>query len=266
MFLVFLFALPGLACAGASDWVEVDNIRARLMTGEETDKGIEAALEVNLQEGWHSYWRVPGDAGLPPEFDWSGSDNIKDVQIFWPVPKRKKEIIFNTFGYDDAVLFPLEITREANDKAATADLALDIMICKDICIPQHLDLSLDIPPDSAAEAAHISAIKTARDALPKDNGHNGLIIQSAVIGADALVVNVTAENGLAENLDLLPDAGEVLLTSPPEVIIAQDTPNKAMIKIPKGEDTDNLSHALAGKTLSLILINGDHAVEKIIEY
>ena len=60
-------------------------------------------------QGWKTYWRMPGDAGIPPQFDWSGSQNVKSVEVLWPAPQRFIDSGGETVGYKDRVVFPLRI-------------------------------------------------------------------------------------------------------------------------------------------------------------
>ncbi|UFZ03733.1 thioredoxin family protein [Bradyrhizobium ontarionense] len=139
---------PTMAAAGGLPHKpEVDT---RLLVGEvaRADGGPTeawAGLDVRLGSGWHTYWRSAGDAGAPPEFDWSGSRNIADVTVEWPAPRRFTEQDIDTFGYDEHVLFPLRVRLQ--DGTAPAHLALKavLFVCSVICTQQEAQLEADIP-------------------------------------------------------------------------------------------------------------------------
>ncbi|CCD85160.1 putative suppressor for copper-sensitivity B; putative protein-disulfide reductase [Bradyrhizobium sp. ORS 285] len=126
------------------------NLDTRLLVGDvaRADSGAATAwagLDVRLGAGWHTYWRSPGDAGAPPEFDWSGSRNVAEVTVEWPAPRRFSEQDIDTFGYDEHVMFPLRV--QLRDRAAPAHLTLKavLFVCSIICTQQETQLEADIP-------------------------------------------------------------------------------------------------------------------------
>lgn len=123
---------------------------ARLFQAETSDGAWNAGLEITLSEGWKTYWRVPGESGVPPQFDWSGSANLKAVTVGWPAPRRYRDAAGETIGYLDRVVFPLRIDRL--DASAPADLKLSLFyaVCKDVCIPAEEKLSLKLAAASSA--------------------------------------------------------------------------------------------------------------------
>ena len=138
--LTFIFSLP----AQASDWVEGDHFRAKLAAVPEGSNRM-AVLEIEMEEGWHTYGQEPGDAGLPPRFHWDESKNLKGVNINWPETVQKREFdMFNVNAYVGQVQFPLDITPEDENKNVELDLGLKIMVCSDICIPAEADLFLKL--------------------------------------------------------------------------------------------------------------------------
>ena len=80
--------LPAPTRAGeASPWSSVDGAAIRLLPGKAPAAGP-AGIEIKLAEGWKTYWRSPGDAGIPPTFDWSKSQNLGSIAVLWPAPSR----------------------------------------------------------------------------------------------------------------------------------------------------------------------------------
>jgi DsbC/DsbD-like thiol-disulfide interchange protein len=160
--------VPGVdAFALESPWVDGYKARARLLAGVPagaTGAPLMAFVEIELPEGWKTYWRSPGDAGgLPPSFDWSKSANLASVNVLYPAPKLMIDKAGATIGYKDRVIFPVEIKPQDAEKPMSLGLALDFGICKDICVPVQAELAIDIPasandaaPEEAAEAlAHV---------------------------------------------------------------------------------------------------------------
>lgn len=149
--------------------------RAELLPGYAAEGGRVAALRISLDPGWKTYWRRPGEAGISPVFDWSGSENLAEVKIAWPAPEAFDSYGLLTLGYHDEMLLPLTIT--AADPAAPVKLSLGLTygVCEDICIPARADLSLTIAPGAPDEGA--AAIRAALAAQPK-KAPEGLIISA----------------------------------------------------------------------------------------
>jgi DsbC/DsbD-like thiol-disulfide interchange protein len=148
-----------------------------------------AALRVRLAPGWKTYWRAPGDAGIPPAFDWSGSRNVAGVQIHWP---RPDVFLFNgmrTVGYAREMVLPVRIV--PRDPAAPISLAADVElgVCNDICMPARLDLAADLPPVGSADPA----IRAALAARPETAAEAGVRRHACAVEATADGLRVTAE-------------------------------------------------------------------------
>jgi DsbC/DsbD-like thiol-disulfide interchange protein len=163
---VIAFSLA--AAAGSGDWVRRDHSAVRLVAGESEANGRLAGVEFELAEGWKTYWRMPGESGVPAEFDWSGSLNVADVEVEWPAPHRMVDAAGEGVGYDGHVVFPLHVRLDDPEKPARLDLKLFYAVCKDICIPASADLSLDLAPGPADGAgsgliARFQALVPAED-------------------------------------------------------------------------------------------------------
>jgi DsbC/DsbD-like thiol-disulfide interchange protein len=135
----------------ASDWFQGFNNKARLVAGtaaRDGEPGLYAGVEVSMPAGWKTYWRSPGDAGgVPPEFDWQGSDNLAAARVLYPAPHRLHDKAGDVVGYKDGVVFPVLLTPK--DKGAPVKLQGKVSygVCKDICIPAEAELQIIIPPD-----------------------------------------------------------------------------------------------------------------------
>jgi DsbC/DsbD-like thiol-disulfide interchange protein len=130
---------------------------ARLIGGE-TEKGSwRVGLDIRLAKGWKTYWRMPGDAGVPPQFDWSRSQNMGSATVLWPAPRRFIDEGGETVGYKDRVVFPVDVV--AADPSRTIDLALDAFlgVCEFICIPVKLAMTLAEGDPTPADASLIAA-------------------------------------------------------------------------------------------------------------
>lgn len=96
------------------------------------------ALRVTLQDGWKTYWRAPGDAGIPPQFDWKRSTNVGSVSITWPAPDVFDQNGLQSIGYENQMVLPVEISPKNPAKPVRLKGTVDLGVCKDVCIPERL--------------------------------------------------------------------------------------------------------------------------------
>ncbi len=142
-------------------------VDARLLVGERREDGSrDAGLELRVKPGWKTYWRSPGEAGIPPQFDWSRSRNLGSVEVGWPTPQVFESFGLATVGYAGTVILPLRLSPE--DPAQPIDAVLDLAlgVCRDICVLEETELAEVIAPTAPGPAA--VRIAVARAAEPGD--------------------------------------------------------------------------------------------------
>lgn len=256
------------AHAKQSAWVISGEARARVLSGVDTigeNTKIEAALELDMAEGWHTYWKNPGDSGLPPRLGWDKSTNVKNIEMSWPVPQRKTEQgLFTVFSYGGKITFPLVIELEEGAMDTALDLSLQFMACKDICIPAQLDVTLNLDSGDGRENAQGRLIDLAKRKVPTLGDAPKLKINTVVASADTLVVSTQSAEGFKDADLFAYIEGDLAFTAPLE--IEEQGEGRAMMKIKAPEDIKNLNDYLAGKTLSLTLKNSRDAIEKHIDF
>ena len=129
-YLIAALWLPMAALAQSTDYGSV-----KLLKGWQAEGGsYQVALEFTLNEGWKTYWRTPGPAGLPPIFSWDGSDNVGEVRFDWPTPDIIDQSGMITLGYSDHFVLPIRITPESGGPVRLA-MTLNFGVCSDICVP-----------------------------------------------------------------------------------------------------------------------------------
>ncbi|EEE37276.1 hypothetical protein RKLH11_1112 [Rhodobacteraceae bacterium KLH11] len=126
--------LPAYA-QGVDQLVQLDVLDG----GKSTNGTYQGALRLTLADGWKTYWRAPGDAGIPPQFNWSGSSNVGDVAITWPAPLVFDQNGLQSIGYQDQLVLPVEITPRNPAKPVRLRGEMDLGVCKDVCVPGRLD-------------------------------------------------------------------------------------------------------------------------------
>lgn len=147
-----------------------DNVSVRLLPGwEQADGSHIAALELRLAHGWKTYWRTPGDAGVPPVFSWSGSDNVASVEVIWPRPEVFYQNGMRSIGYSDHVVLPLRVHPRGHG-AVALDGALQFGICSDICVPLSVNLDSVPLPEARRPVPAIAAALADRPFSGRDAG------------------------------------------------------------------------------------------------
>ncbi|MET0868666.1 MAG: protein-disulfide reductase DsbD domain-containing protein [Pseudorhodoplanes sp.] len=173
--------------ADASAWDGDTRAGIRLIGGAQvTEAGstlLRAGAEIRLSPGWKTYWRYPGDSGVPPNFDFGKSENVKSVTVQWPAPQRIVDSEGITIGYKTGVVFPLNVVPLDPNKPVMLRMKLDYAICEKLCVPAQGQAELSIK----AGGTLASAIAAAEKAVPR----------ARELGADSplAVKKVTREDG-----------------------------------------------------------------------
>ncbi len=149
--LVFLAAYCGAALADAlaGPWVRGFSNEVRLLAGRADAGSGErrfAGVEIAMPAGWKTYWRTPGESGVPPEFDWSASKNLASARVLYPAPRRFTDKSGAIIGYQERALFPIEIAASDPSKPILLRVKASYGVCKDLCVPAETELSLEVPP------------------------------------------------------------------------------------------------------------------------
>jgi DsbC/DsbD-like thiol-disulfide interchange protein len=203
---------PALA-QDASDWDTQPHTAVRLIAGSTVKTAgsalLRAGVEIRLDPGWKTYWRDPGDSGVPPSLDFSGSENVKSVSVEWPAPERFGDGAGgNSIGYLDHVILPLRIAAADAGKPSSLHLKLGYAVCRNLCVPVDASLKLALTGDGAEE----TAIEKAEIRVPRrvalgqgrsDNGKGLAILalrREPGDGHDHVIVDVAAPAG--EPVDL----------------------------------------------------------------
>lgn len=157
-----------------------------------TDGTHVAAIKLDLESGWKTYWRKPGDAGIPPFFDFLGSGNLTDFDVKWPTPIVFDQGGLTSVGYKDSVILPIILTPRWPNRDVRLKGVVDIGVCKEICLPLSLEVSARLDADSTQKSPTISAALasvpfTAQEAgvesaVCKLSSDDGVLTVSTVLG------------------------------------------------------------------------------------
>jgi len=167
------FAFGTNAAPAAEDvtpWNGDSRSAVRLIAGSAPARGatqLRAGVQIRLLRGWHTYWRYPGDAGVPPQFIFDRSDNVKHIEVLWPAPERLVDEGGTSIGYSAGVIFPLRITPQQAGRPVTLRLKLNYAICEKLCVPAEGRGELTLAGGRASQDAALAA---AEGRVPKKQG------------------------------------------------------------------------------------------------
>lgn len=172
----------------ASPWIADTHSSLRLLAGSRGDGVLVGGIEIHLKDGWKTYWRTPGDSGIPPRFDFSKSDNVETVTVLWPAPARFDDGAGGTaIGYTDKVVLPLRIMPKDAAKPVTLRATIDYAICEKLCVPVHAAAEVVFTANPSIQAGPLaSALQTVP--RPAKIGEGDLTIRSISREGDKRVV------------------------------------------------------------------------------
>lgn len=197
----------------ASAWDGELHAAARLIAGAAVRSAdaswLRAGIEIRLDPGWKTYWRYPGDSGVPPTLDFAGSKNVKSVTALWPAPQRFADGAGgHSIGYLGDVVLPLRIIADDATKPAALHVKLGFAICANLCVPAEADLDLVLSGKAGAEEPALLAAEARvprRVPLGADTGSGGGLAVRSVHREPAgrnqrVVVEVAAPEGAPVDL------------------------------------------------------------------
>lgn len=253
---------------GAGPWAENDYGALRLITAEDavgSSGALRLGVEFQMKKGWKIYWRSPGDAGFPPRFDWSASENLAEAVVRWPAPERFSAVGFETMGYGGEVVLPVEALAIQPARPATVRARVEYLTCEEICVPVEADLVLALPAGPAEPTAEAHQIARYAARVPATGGGAGMDVESIALAAGAkprLVVEASSQVPFVAP-DLFVEGPRELVFSPPQVTFS-DGKRRARLVV----EVDGLTYLpspLTGQAVTATLVDGERAAERTLE-
>ena len=247
--------------ASETQWYDHDGmlqtrIVATSMSGDTGKKLL--AWEARLAPGWKTYWRSPGEAGLPVKVSSGG----EDIEVLYPFPERFELFGLETYGYGKQVVMPFYV----ETASAQVPIKVDFMVCKDICVPFNIDYSIDT--SDAENSIHDIRVSSWMDKVPAKTGDDGagLEILSAKLvgkmGHQKIIVDAKADGSLAK-ADMLAEIGTVAHFGKPKKRVM---PDGKTIRFVLSAQTGNKKFDLKGNQVRLSFTNGRGAsIERFID-
>jgi thiol:disulfide interchange protein/DsbC/DsbD-like thiol-disulfide interchange protein len=161
------------AFAQPSAVVTTPEVRAELLVhapeGVAPGKPVWLGLQIDHQPHWHTYWKNPGDSGLPTTLAWTLPTGVQAGEIAWPTPTRLPIGPLVNYGFEQRLLLPVPITLPPsfNGKSLDVKLTANWLVCKDVCIPQQGEFALSLPV-ATPQTTHRSTFEYSFAAMPKD--------------------------------------------------------------------------------------------------
>ena len=244
----------------ASPWQRDGHSAVRLLAGSRSGAVLLGGIAIQLQPGWKTYWRTPGDSGVPPRFDFSKSENVEAVTILWPAPTKFDDGAGgHSLGYHDQIVLPLRIVAKNADKPVTLRAAVNYAVCEKLCIPVEADAEL---PFTSVASTEDSALFAALDTVPKPaniGDPNPLTIRDVEReGKSTVLVDVAAPAGTGE-INLFVEGPTPDWSLPVPKLLEHGPPGVKRFSfeldgVPPGTNPE-------GAALKLTLVGGEHSYE-----
>ena len=259
-------ALAPAFAADVSPWDNDLRSSARLIAASAIEvsgsRVFRAGIELKLRPGWKTYWRYPGDSGVPPAFDFSESSNVKTVTVLFPAPKRFEDGSGGTsIGYGGEVILPLRVIAQDAGKPVTLRMKLAYAACEKLCVPAKAEAALVL---TGAETAFDAALAAAEARVPKlgrvgDTGEPAVraVTRETGPGKPRIVVDLAAPPGVPVDLFVEGPTAAWALPLPKPVAGAPAGLRRFVFELdglPPGAKPD-------GAVLRLTGMAGDQAVE-----
>lgn len=246
------------ALAGSTPWQEIaPGTKARLIyAGEATDGISRAGLEIDLPDGTKTYWRIPGETGVPTVFDFSVSSGVTDAEVLWPYPHIETEGGFRDYAYRGNVVIPVEFF--ADEAGAVLDAQVSLGICSEICIPVFARFTLPVAVGQADPVQTIRLDQAMREVpvLWDQPGQPFAIVEAGLDGS----LHVYGTDDAVAPESVIADVGDpaILFQTP------KKSPDGRLLTLKPLGQADG--RALEGTSVQLTFLTpmGPYAVSRVV--
>lgn len=259
----YMITLSAEMPAATSPWSVGHHSKVRMIASDiprEPWLGVRmVGVQVQFDKGWKSYWRSPGDAGgIPPTFDWSGSENVGRIEVLYPAPKRYQDAYGPSIGYKREIVFPVLVTPKHPSNPIELKLNFAYGVCKDICIPAEAEMNILLSEVARGTIAgpvidrYLQQVPMTGRKTPKV-----VFVEAVLEGANPeLVIEAEFARGVA-GADLFVEASNGLFVPLPDKMgTGDDGRLRFRVDLNKAEDPA----LFRGQTLKLTLVSdGGHS-------
>ncbi len=266
--------MAGKAEAAAGAWWNTDQGAVRLIASGAASGSAESlafGLHFRMNPGWKVYWRSPGDAGFPPQPDWSGSENMASATVSWPLPRRFTVLGLRTLGYKDEVVLPVSVVPFEPGKPVTLRATVRYLTCNEVCVPYEAPLALTLPAGPDIDTPEAGLIRRFAARVPTRGATSALALTEVAVdgppGSQTLRLHAVAATRL--------EAPDVIIEGPPGFgfglprMEARDGGRSAVLRIsvsppPPPPKAAASTADLAGRKLTVTLAYAGGAIERRI--
>src|ERR1700712_4552879 len=256
---LFASMTPEARAQDSSPWLQDTHSAVRLLAGSRSGAVLLGGIAFQISPGWKTYWRNPGDSGVPPRFDFSKSENIEAVTVLWPAPTKFDDGAGgHSLGYHNEIVLPLRIVAKNTDKPVTLRVDINYAVCEKICIPVEANAELAFTSVASTQDCALSA---ALDTVPKPatvGDPNPLTIRDVKRdGKNGVLVDVAAPD--AKEVSLFVEGPTPDWALPVPKLLEHEPPGVKRFAfdldgLPPGANPD-------GAALKLTLVGGERAYE-----
>lgn len=269
MILILILTLSVAVAAAAQDateWQVHEGAKTRLIAGVGQGGQHHFAWEIELEDGWKTYWRTPGQAGLPPRLNFDGSENLAVARPEFPLPERFDFFGIESYGYAKHLVLPVKAVAEDPARPLSIQATVDFMVCKDLCIPYTTDYQLTV--HGKPKAPFDGDIMMALMQVPDREGGAGVGLDVGEVkvrgpaGNQRLSVVVESDRPLTDP-DILVEADAAFgLSAPQFALLGDGTKGRFVLSVDGGPEKADLK----GQSIILTVSDGaGHAVERSIQ-
>lgn len=256
--------LPASVMAETTDWVSNEGGRMRIVALAPDARGsVRGALQIEPKAGWITYWKEPGDAGIPPHIAFADTAGVSLQRMSYPAPRRFDNGPIRDIGYDGPVTFPFELKIEDVNKPAALTASAFVGLCRNICIPFQADFSLSLKTDAGTSFAEAMIINDAETKLPEHPSDDFSVTHYAVSSdGDTLRLRLQLPKDA-------PKKPQVIVTGPEGHVLFSDAKGERIEdsysleipvgKLPKGYD-------MSGKRWGILVLAGKRAMETSLAF
>jgi DsbC/DsbD-like thiol-disulfide interchange protein len=249
----------GPSLAARSQWTASESSQVRLLVSGTEAGRIVGGLEMLLEPGWHTYWRNPGETGIPPTFDFAGSENVSRVEVLYPAPERYDDGASVSLVYHDEVVFPLAVTPADSSRPVRLEISASFGVCREICIPTQAGVELTLPPSPAGDPLSEARVAQYRPRVPSAPEPGRFDIEAVKLEGNAVLIDVRAPDSAYADLFTEPPPGWYL----GQATLLSRGGGLSRYRLPlDGKPADAQAK---GQRFRFVAVAGSAAIEKVVE-
>lgn len=256
--------IASMSCAETTPWASNEGGRMRIVAmPPEPDGTVRGALQIEPKAGWITYWKEPGDAGIPPQMVFSKASGVTLSSMGYPVPKRIDNGKLRDIGYDHAVALPFELKMEDPSKPLNLGASAFVGLCRNICIPFQADFSLQLGTTKGTPVEEAMILNAATSKLPEAPSGDFAVTHYAMTqGRDKLSLKLKLPSGT-----LSPP--QVIVTGPQGHVLFDGVNGRRdgeayALDMPVGKLPKN--YDIKGKRWGILVIAGNRAMETSLAF